>query len=335
MRILLFETTQYQPCSPLFLDALRESGHEFAFFDEAPFVRPLARSLLHQAGYRLLGRRPLSWRRLNRELIDRAVRFGPDAVLVVKGPYIAARTLAEIRARTGARLINYATDDPFNPANRTRDLADSIACYDLYASPRRAVIPDLRRAGCQRPIYLPFGYQPGVHFPEAADERFRCDVVFLGGADADRIPWFEELARIPGLHLSLYGGYWSGHPALRACARGFARGREYRLALAGAKIAIGLVRRANRDGHSMRTFEIPACGAFLLAERTEEHLELFEEGREAVFFDSPEELADKTRFYLRQDAARARIAEAGRRRVAGGGHSYASRLAALLEAVRQ
>lgn len=132
-------------------------------------------------------------------------------------------------------------------------------------------------------------------------------------------------------------------------------GRDYRLALGGAKIALCLLRaklQANRDRHVMRTFvirtleipardrhvmrtfEIPACGAFMLAERTDEHLELFEENREAAYFGSVEELLDKVRYYLSHEDERQRIAKAGYRRVTAGRHTYLDRLKEILDQVK-
>jgi spore maturation protein CgeB len=90
------------------------------------------------------------------------------------------------------------------------------------------------------------------------------------------------------------------------------------------------VRRANRDDHVMRTFELPACGAFMLTERTDTHLELFEEDREAAHFSSPDEMVSKVRYYLTHDCERMRIAEAGYRKLAGGHHTYDHRLAQIV-----
>jgi spore maturation protein CgeB len=91
------------------------------------------------------------------------------------------------------------------------------------------------------------------------------------------------------------------------------------------------VRRANRDDHVMRTFEIPACGAFMLTERTDTHLELFEEDREAAYFSSADELVSKVLYYLRHDSERMRISEAGYKKLSNGRHTYGDRLAQIIE----
>jgi len=336
-RMLLVDTTLYAPVSPFFVDAAEGLGYEPIFVDEAPFLRPLETSFIHKVSYRLLHRRPLTSWSFNRILLTEARRFRPDLMVVVKGAYVMPSTLRRIKEDTGAILANYATDDPFNRANATPDLVAGIPFYDVYASTKRAVIDDIRRAGGRTVIHTMVGYKPSVHFPEAPAtseeaERFRSDVVLVGGADRDRIQDLHPLLDASGVSLAFYGGYWTRDPRFRSFARGFALGREYRLALGGAKIALCLVRRANRDGHSMRSFEIPACGAFMLAERTDEHLDVFREDEEAAFFSSSEELLDKVRYYLAHDELRARIARAGRLRVTVGGHTYANRLREIVTA---
>ena len=64
----------------------------------------------------------------------------------------------------------------------------------------------------------------------------------------------------------------------------------------------------------LRDFEAPMCGAFYLVEYMRELADFFEEDKEMVFYRDRRELVDKARFYLANDALRARIAQAGRRR---------------------
>jgi spore maturation protein CgeB len=336
-RLLLVDTTLYAPVSPFFVAAAGELGYQSLFVDEAPYLWPLETSMLQKIGYRLLHRRPLTRWRYNQALLTAARRFRPDIVVAVKGAYIMPATLRRIKKATGATLINYATDDPFNRANSTPDLVAGIPAYDLYACTKRAIMEDVKKAGCSTVIHTMFGYNPSVHFPESpatADEirRFGSDVALIGGADRDRLRDLEPLLAARDLALALYGGYWSSDPRFRPHARGFAVGRDYRLALGGARIGLCMVRRANRDGHAMRSFEIPACGTFMLAERTDEHLEVFREDQDAAFFSTPEELLDKIRYYLAHDDVRRRIAEAGRARVTTGGHAYLDRLRDMVRA---
>ena len=70
-----------------------------------------------------------------------------------------------------------------------------------------------------------------------------------------------------------------------------------------------------------------------MAERTEEHLELFEEGREAEFYSSSDELRDKVVFYLKNESARRAVARAGRERCLASGYDNHSRLRKMVDDV--
>jgi spore maturation protein CgeB len=103
-------------------------------------------------------------------------------------------------------------------------------------------------------------------------------------------------------------------------------GDSYAKALCSFDICLGFLCKANRDLQTTRTVEIPACQRFMLAERSAEQSELFEEGNEAEFFESTEELLRKIRFYLAHPEERMRIAAAGRERCLRSGYSNQERL---------
>ena len=52
---------------------------------------------------------------------------------------------------------------------------------------------------------------------------------------------------------------------------------------AAQRLAVNLVRAQNRDDHVMRSFEGPACGAFMLNERTEYRLARSRRPRGSLF----------------------------------------------------
>ena len=69
----------------------------------------------------------------------------------------------------------------------------------------------------------------------------------------------------------------------------------------------------------------------LLADRTEEHQQFFEEGKEAEFFASCEELLEKVKFYCGNESARKCVADGGYKRCKEGGYSYVCRLSGALQ----
>jgi spore maturation protein CgeB len=104
----------------------------------------------------------------------------------------------------------------------------------------------------------------------------------------------------------------------------------YREAIWRSKINLAFVTKANLDDVAHKAFEIAACGGFLLAERTPEHMACFVEDEEAVFFSSAEECSEKIRRYLPDEAARVQIAGAGRLRSQNSGYDNDSMMRAVL-----
>ena len=96
------------------------------------------------------------------------------------------------------------------------------------------------------------------------------------------------------------------------------------------KICLGLLYHVNRDLQTTRSFEIPACRGFMLAEKSAEHLEYFEEDKEAVYSENLEEMLEKIRFYLDHDAERRRIAAAGYERCRRSPYRYVDRAKTVL-----
>ncbi len=118
--------------------------------------------------------------------------------------------------------------------------------------------------------------------------------------------------------LKIYGDRWQKAREWSAIRQVWAGpglvGSDYVKAIQGARICLGLLSKGNRDEHTSRSVEIPYIGGLLCAERTGEHLNMYDEEREAVFWNTPEECAAKCQRLLRDESWRVQIAQAGQAR---------------------
>jgi hypothetical protein len=280
------------------------------------------------------GHRPPRLRQFSTHLVQLCREIRPTWLLATGLSPLTAPVLEEIGQLQVVRL-NYLTDDPWNPAHRAPWLMKALPLYDHLFSPRRANLPDLKALGCQRVSYLPFAYAPEIHFPDShplseKEEREAADVVFVGGADRDRVPLLTALLRA-GFRVELYGAYWERFLETRANTWGEADPQTLRRVLGQAKVVLCLVRRANRDGHAMRTFEVAAIGACMLTEDTLEHREIFgEEGVAVVYFQTIAEMITKLQWLLTHDEERRRLARAAHHLIVQGRNTYTDRLTEML-----
>lgn len=260
-----------------------------------------------------------------------------DMVWIDKGRWIRPGTLRWVRRHSpGTPLVNYSPDNMFSPFNTTIQYRRSIPLFDLHVTTKSFSVEDLRAAGAKRVLLIDKAFDPKTHRPltlEAADlERYRADVGFIGVYERQMGDLLYGLAEA-GLRVVVWGRYWNRYPrshSLLELKNEWLPGIEYTKAINATRINLGLLRKSAGDLHTARSVEIPACRAFMLGERTEEHARLFEEGAEAEFFSSPDELLAKCRHYLEHDEERRRIAEGGYQRCIGSGYDLPSRLEKIL-----
>lgn len=283
--------------------------------------------------WRIMGKRPPRLGEFSRSVLSMCQEQRPQILLSTGMAPILADDLRAIRAM-GTIAVDFLTDDPWNPAHRSDWFLSALAQYDLVASPRLSNIADLIGAGCRKVVHIRFGYDPALFFPPGdapnLDDEV-AEIAFVGGGDADRIKYFEALARA-GFNLDLYGGYWDRNPVTRRYHRGFADIATARHVLAHTKINLCLVRRANRDGHCMRTYEIPAVGGFMMLEDTREHREIF--GRDhdfMVYFTSVEDAVAKAAEVIKDPVRIRRSAEYTHKLIVGGHNTYLARLRKIMK----
>ncbi|MDD5449791.1 MAG: glycosyltransferase [Candidatus Omnitrophica bacterium] len=293
-------------------------------------------SVLNKINWHLLGHRPAKLSDFSRRLLAICNDYRPDTIISTGLAPLEMDIIKEI-GEIGIRRINYLTDDPFNSAHKAGWFMKGLPFYDVIFSPRRSNIEDLKKTGCKKVEYLQFGYNPYVHYPEAPSAaaeflKFETDMVFIGGADRDRLPFIKAVIN-SGIKIAIYGGYWEKNPYTMVYSQGLAAPEVMRKAIGGAKVALCLVRRANRDGHSMRTFEIPAMGGCMLAEDTEEHREIFgSDGEYVIYFRTPDEMVHKAQFLISNEKERRRLAEACHSLIIKKNNTYKDRLVTMLNA---
>lgn len=313
-----------------FLNGARSLGLDATLCDSASASN--GSWALRKWSWHARGHRPLRLEEFGRQVIHAARVQRPNVLVATGIAPLTAQVLDQLD-KLHICLINYLTDDPWNPAHYAPWFLDALPHYSIVFTTRCSNLTDLSKLGCRQVEYLPFAFAPELHYPNSAsiESNQKADVFFAGGADSDRVPYIKAL-NDAGLTVALYGDYWQRYPATRSLFRGYADPATVRCAVASSRISLCLVRRANRDGHVMRSFEIPAMGGCMLTEDTSEHRMLFgKEGDAVVYFNDIPEMVKKTR-WLRDDPAECkRLALAAHQLIVGGKHTYKDRLQTMFE----
>lgn len=317
-------------------NVLDDFGYEVISLDTDPYYRMGGRYL--SAIFRRLQQGP-NFSKLNHILVRKAEVFRPNIVWVDKGIMIGPESLAVIKKKNPEIFLVHYAGDPLIRYHRSQRFLKSIPLYDILFTTKEYELQDYDRLGARNLRLVGMGFSRNDHRPIELDkkdlERFGNDISFIGHCE----PWYiEQLSPLLKLNISLsiWGPGWHKTKQFKRVYRGNGvYGENYAKAVCASKISIGLLSKLAPDDITTRTLEIPACGTFLLAERTEKHQGYFREGKEAEFFSDRNELVEKCRYYLEHDKERKRIAAAGRQACLTSGYSYHDRMKEMMQEIEK
>jgi hypothetical protein len=322
---------------------LRELGHEVFEVPSYPPTTVPERVKPPRLILRILNK--LGWvpdlAAANTRLLARLAETPCDLVWIEKGVSIRPQALQMARQLVpGVRVVSYSEDDMTRRHNYSRRYVACLPHYDcVFTTKSYNTAPEeLPALGARRVVFVDKSFDPHTRRPlpvtPAQQAALGGDVGFIGTFERARAEAMLALAQ-RGVPVRVFGNGWrrwvGRHPLLRVENRPLL-GDDFARAIGATRINLCFLRKLNRDLQTDRSVEIPACGGFMLAERTAEHQRLFSEDLEAAYFDvdRPEELFAKVEYYLAHEDIRATVAERGRARCFASDYTHANRLKYML-----
>lgn len=305
--------------------AISDLGHSVCSIDPYKLVPkvPLLGSWGFRTGY--LGLTKI----LEKGLLDQLGGPGRfDLALIDNGELVPIGALEEIKKKASFTVC-LNLDNPFvtRDAGRWRLFLEALPLYDVLFTPRELTALEARRRSVRSyRIWQAASSElrcSTITPTEKEVATFRCFLSFVGtwlpGRERALLELLEE-----GINLRIYGPRWERSPFWRRLApvtvsKSLSQ-RDFYAAISCSDISLGLLSHDNLDLHTTRSLEIPALGTLFLAESTSAHHELYEDGSEALFFESTSECAAIAR---RLDADRSllkKIADKGRLRALRNDH---------------
>ena len=270
---------------------------------------------------------------INYRLIRKCEQTFYDYIIIVKGEYIHSRTLHRIKKSSPfTKLIFWSQDNMFSKRNSSVNYRSSMRVYDAHVTQKVQCLDEYASQNIKNVLLQDKAYSPKYHVRPYRRREYTYDVTFIGYGNDERFQLLTSLTRAD-VRVNIFGGGWENYASdINLKIRPFELwGADYCNAIHNSKINLGLLRHSDADSQTSRSIEIPACGGFMLAERSTDHMRLFVENQEVVLFGDENELIKKVKYYLKNPDERERIADRGYSKINQGGFKYSDRLKEIIE----
>jgi spore maturation protein CgeB len=325
-----------------YLEAFRRAGHEGTFVSYRAGMEGCFKTIPGRLFMKIMKDVPDSARRKHYAILREKIKeWKPDIFITAGGHYLGRELIDEIK-RLSVWTVNVSHDDFFSRirSNWTYTQRNALSSYDQILTTREVNVHEIKPLN-SNVEFFPFAFDPSIHrvvdIPANEKSKWDADVVFVGQWAEHRAAMLEKLVeRLPAKY-SIHGPTWerlrSNSPLKRYVSNTHIWGDDMAKAIGGARISLGFLRKENRDDYTQRSFEIPACGGMLLAERTPMHLRFFQEGVNAEFFDSAsvDELVNQVERLLKDEEHRESVRKAGHSLIWESQHTFDHRVQRILD----
>lgn len=267
--------------------------------------------------------RPWIVRQYNADLMRILESSTPDLLLVFKGMLLDPEVVAAAKKR---RIPTYCVYPDVTFSNFGSNIVECMKLYDVLFTTKHfhLDLPNSEQLTLpRRRVLVSHGYDPEVHRPIQLSpkqlETYGCDAAYVGVWTPKKESAMQELiSRLPNLNLHIWGPGWerAAPEVLKRWKQRGAFGDEATLIYHAAKINLCVLTEAGSgidqgDEITVRTWQIPASGGFLLHEDTEELKRHFYPGEEVATFSGADQMAKQVTYYLQNPDQRERVRKAG------------------------
>jgi len=239
-------------------------------------------------------------------------------------------------------VTHYFNDDPFskkNPIGLYWRFRKALNLFDIHFVYRKINIPEFKNAGAKNIYHVPPMYDNlDILTKKENSKNFIADAAFIGHWENDNRIKFLSKVMNSGLSLIVKGGLWErgtkGTPLDKLQPIKPVFGKEYNYIYSNVVAGICFFSKINRDTFTRRALEIVAIGGVLVCERTEEALSYFEDKKEALFFDTPDELVSNIKLLKENYTLRNNLKEAAFHKLINGKFSINDRAIFINEIIQ-
>ena len=237
---------------------------------------------------------------LNNALLKLCEDKQPELIWLEWPKEFRPATLQYLKSKLpGSLLISFQDDNPWGQRTSDqwmwKDYFRCISFFDWHIVKRQSDVDHLKSLGATKTLFWEHGMYSPVFYPDASTKK-KYPVSFVGTCMDQRIEFMEYLLE-RGIPIHVFGNRWDSRSDLpKRFPQYFHKavvGEAYADVIRQSVVCLGLVSHSNQDEWTMRSYEVPACGGLLLAEKTLTHERLFEEEQTGYLFEGEKECADK------------------------------------------